>query len=66
MAHNRTVNAAALFREASLTGSSPRSRQTDLLTSVAVNRSHFEPAVSRFGLEILAPADALRRLEHRL
>jgi len=56
MAHNRTVN-----------GSSPRSGETDLLTSVVVtfNRRHFEPAASRFGLEILAPADALRRLENR-
>ena len=30
------------------------------------NRRHFEPAAAPFGLEILAPADAVRRLENRL
>jgi hypothetical protein len=32
---------------------------------VTLNRRHFEPAVTLFGLEILAPADAVRRLENR-
>ena len=32
---------------------------------VTFNRRDFEPAVARFGLEILAPADAVRRLENR-
>lgn len=32
---------------------------------VTVNRRHFEPAVTLFGLEILAPAAAVRRLENR-
>jgi putative PIN family toxin of toxin-antitoxin system len=32
---------------------------------VTFNRRHFEPAVSLFGLEILAPPDAVRRLENR-
>jgi hypothetical protein len=32
---------------------------------VTLNRRHFEPAVASFGLEILAPADAVRRLENR-
>jgi predicted nucleic acid-binding protein len=32
---------------------------------VTFNRRHFEPAARPFGLEILAPADALRRLENR-
>jgi hypothetical protein len=32
---------------------------------VTFNRRHFEPAATPFGLEILAPADALRRLENR-
>jgi putative PIN family toxin of toxin-antitoxin system len=32
---------------------------------VAFNRRHFEPAATPFGLEILAPADAVRRLESR-
>jgi predicted nucleic acid-binding protein len=32
---------------------------------VTFNRRHFEPAAARFGLEILAPADAVRRLENR-
>lgn len=37
--------------------------QADVL--VTFNRRHFEPAAGRFGLEILAPADAVRRLENR-
>jgi predicted nucleic acid-binding protein len=32
---------------------------------VTFNRRHFEPAATPFGLEILAPADAVRRLESR-
>ena len=32
---------------------------------VTFNRRHFEPAAAPFGLEILAPADAVRRLETR-
>ena len=32
---------------------------------VTFNRRDFEPAVARFGIEILAPADAVRRLEKR-
>lgn len=32
---------------------------------VTFNRRYFEPAVSLFGLEILAPPDAVRRLENR-
>ena len=32
---------------------------------VTFNRRHFEPAAAPFGLEILAPADAVRRLEIR-
>ena len=32
---------------------------------VTFNRRHFEPAATPFGLEILAPADAVRRLENR-
>jgi len=32
---------------------------------VTFNRRHFELATGLFGLEILAPADALRRLENR-
>ncbi len=32
---------------------------------VTLNRRHFEPAAAPFGLEILAPADAVRRLENR-
>jgi predicted nucleic acid-binding protein len=32
---------------------------------VTFNRRHFEPAAARFGLEILSPADAVRRLENR-
>jgi predicted nucleic acid-binding protein len=32
---------------------------------VTFNRRHFEPAASPFGLEILAPADAVRRLRNR-
>ena len=31
---------------------------------VTFNRRHFEPAAAPFGLEILAPADAVRRLEN--
>lgn len=34
-------------------------------TVVTFNRRHFEPAVKPFGLEILAPADAVKRLENR-
>ena len=33
---------------------------------VTFNHRHFVPAASRFGLEILAPADAVRQLENRL
>ena len=32
---------------------------------VTFNRRYFEPAAAPFGLEILAPADAVRRLENR-
>jgi predicted nucleic acid-binding protein len=32
---------------------------------VTFNRRDFEPAAARFGLDILAPADAVRRLERR-
>jgi predicted nucleic acid-binding protein len=32
---------------------------------VTFNRRHFEPAAARFGVEILAPAEAVRRLESR-
>lgn len=32
---------------------------------ITFNRRHFEPAVARFGIEILAPAEAVRRLEGR-
>jgi len=32
---------------------------------VTLNRRHFEPALASFGLEILAPGDAVRRLEKR-
>ena len=32
---------------------------------VTFNRRHFEPAARPFGLEILAPVDAVRRLENR-
>jgi predicted nucleic acid-binding protein len=32
---------------------------------VTFNRRHFEPAATPFGLEILPPADAVRRLESR-
>jgi predicted nucleic acid-binding protein len=32
---------------------------------VTFNRRHFEPAVARFGIEVLAPAEAVRRLEGR-
>jgi hypothetical protein len=32
---------------------------------VTFNRRHFEPAATPFGLKILAPADAVRRLENR-
>lgn len=32
---------------------------------VTFNRGDYEPAVRRFALEILTPADAVRRLEHR-
>ncbi len=34
-------------------------------TVITFNRRHFEPAAAPFGLEILAPADAVRRLENR-
>jgi predicted nucleic acid-binding protein len=32
---------------------------------VTFNRRHFEPAAARFGIEVLAPAEAVRRLEDR-
>jgi predicted nucleic acid-binding protein len=32
---------------------------------VTFNRRHFETATARFGIEILAPAEAVRRLESR-
>jgi predicted nucleic acid-binding protein len=32
---------------------------------VTFNRLDFEPAAARFGVEILAPGDAVRRLEGR-
>jgi hypothetical protein len=32
---------------------------------VTFNRRDFEPAATPFGLEILVPADAVRRLENR-
>ena len=32
---------------------------------VTFNRRHFEPAAARFAIEILAPAEAVRRLEGR-
>lgn len=32
---------------------------------VTFNRRDFEPAAAQFGIEILAPADAVRRLERR-
>jgi predicted nucleic acid-binding protein len=32
---------------------------------VTFNRRDFEPAAARFGVEILAPGDAVRRLEGR-
>ena len=32
---------------------------------ITFNRRHFEPAAARFGVEILAPAEAVRRLEGR-
>lgn len=32
---------------------------------VTFNRRHFEPAADRFGIEVLAPAEAERRLEGR-
>ena len=32
---------------------------------VTFNRRHFEPAMMHFGVEILAPRDAVRRLENR-
>jgi predicted nucleic acid-binding protein len=32
---------------------------------VTFNRRHLEPAAARFGVEILAPAEAVRRLESR-
>jgi predicted nucleic acid-binding protein len=32
---------------------------------VTFNRRHFEPAAMHFGLEMVAPADAVRRLENR-
>jgi hypothetical protein len=34
-------------------------------TVVALNRRDLEPAATRFGLEILAPGEAVRRLENR-
>jgi predicted nucleic acid-binding protein len=33
---------------------------------ITFNRRHFEPAAGRFGIEILAPAEAVRRLESQL
>lgn len=33
---------------------------------VTFNRRDFEPAATRFGLQVLAPGDAVRRLERRL
>jgi predicted nucleic acid-binding protein len=32
---------------------------------ITFNRRYFEPAAARFGIEILAPAEAVRRLESR-
>jgi predicted nucleic acid-binding protein len=32
---------------------------------ITFNRRHFEPAAARFGIEVLAPAEAVRRLEGR-
>lgn len=32
---------------------------------ITFNRRHFEPVAARFGIEILAPAEAVRRLESR-
>ena len=32
---------------------------------VTFNRRHFDPAAARFGIEILAPAEAVQRLEGR-
>lgn len=32
---------------------------------VTFNRRHFEPAAASFGIEIVAPAEAVRRLESR-
>jgi predicted nucleic acid-binding protein len=32
---------------------------------ITFNRRHLEPAAARFGIEILAPAEAVRRLEGR-
>jgi predicted nucleic acid-binding protein len=32
---------------------------------ITFNRRHFEPAAARFGIEILAPGEAVRRLESR-
>jgi predicted nucleic acid-binding protein len=32
---------------------------------VTFNRRHFEPAAARFGIAILAPGEAVRRLESR-
>lgn len=31
---------------------------------ITFNRRHFEPAAARFGIEIVAPAEAVRRLEN--
>ena len=33
---------------------------------VTFNRRHFEPAAARFGIEILAPSEAVRRLENQV
>jgi predicted nucleic acid-binding protein len=30
---------------------------------ITFNRRHFEPAAARFGIEIVSPAEAVRRLE---
>jgi predicted nucleic acid-binding protein len=32
---------------------------------ITFNRRHFEPAAPRFAIEIVAPAEAVRRLESR-
>lgn len=32
---------------------------------ITFNRRHFEPVAARFGIEIVSPAEAVRRLESR-